>query len=971
MNTRLSSLFLVVLGLAFTQLSGQNIHPWYWDGQVYVNMVKAPDIGGKTENIDLKSLPFITPELAEYYGVQRIRKPFYRATDPLVSKTYQIYFTQYAKVYELIRWIGHVPLVNYAEQVPILRKTLLPNDIGTNSTTNANPPSGGQWHLYKIQAPDAWDISTGSTSITIAIVDDAVKINHPDLAPNVWVNPGEIAGNNIDDDGNGYVDDVNGFDVSTNTPSPLPPDVNYSHGTHVAGCASQATNNGVGFAGIGFNCKIIGVKSTDNAQFVTDGYTGVVYAADAGARVINMSWGGSGGGTTGQNIINYARNKGCILVAAAGNDNSTSTFFPAGYTNVISVAATNTTDAKASFSNFGSYIKVSAPGTSIRQTYIGGSGTNMTNTYSAIQGTSMASPIVSGLVGLMFSVNPNLTFQQVQNCLYTTTDPVTSNASQMGAGRINAFRCLQCVQSTVNSAPISNVSAAASTVCPGGSVQFFGASTGGPATTYSWSFPGGNPATSTAQNPVVSYTNAGTFDVTLTTTNSFGNHTANQTGFVTVGNGAQATIFLEDFEASSSTVSQWGLVNPNSGSISWEIITTSGNLSGTRSAGIRFFDYQTTGHRDGLVTPVLNLSNYSNIQLTFTHAYRRYNTSSSDSLIIYVSTNGGTNWQRVWQAGENGQGVFATNSTTTNPFVPSTAADWCFGGNVGASCFTINLPTLGGESNVRIMFEGYNNYGNNLYLDDVEITGTCGAPNPNPVADFSSSTQTICEGASVGFTDLSVNATSWNWAFAGGTPNTSTQQNPVIQYNTAGSFQVALTISGPAGSNTSTQPNYVVVNPNPAVSVNASGNTLTASPAGMSYQWFFEGTPLQGETSASITATVSGNYTVEVTSPEGCTVTSPPFNLVVGIEEAAEALGLILFPNPTTGVVRFSFTKAGNQSFRVKVLDQAGRLVFAAPHEVSAQGGEIHLGGIASGMYYLHLTNAEGQIWYGKISVIH
>lgn len=949
-------------------LKSQEVHPWYWDGQVYVNMERFHDLGGFNEEVPLKEVPFIDERFLEKFGIERVRKPFYRATDPLISRTYQVYFNKPEKVYELIRVLEQLPFVSYAEQVPILRKTLTPNDLGANNSSS----STGQWHLHKIQAPDAWDITTGSTNITIAIVDDAIKINHPDLAPNVWVNPGEIPGNGIDDDGNGYIDDVNGFDVANNTSSPLPPSSSYSHGTHVSGCASQATNNGIGYAGIGFNCKIIGVKSTNNAQYITDGYTGVVYAADVGANVINMSWGGSGGGTTGQNVINYARNKGCILVAAAGNDNSTATFYPAGYNNVISVAATNTSDAKASFSNYGSYIDISAPGTSIRQTYIGGSGSTVTNTYSALQGTSMASPIVSGLVGLMLSVNPNLTLQQVEHCLYTTADPVTTNASQMGAGRINAKKCLQCVQATVNNPPVSNISASTTSVCPGGAIQFYGASTGGPATTYSWSFPGGTPSSSNLQNPVVTYPNAGTYNVSLITTNSFGNHTATLNNYVTVGTGAVTTIFLEDFEEGSTTLSQWGLSNPNQGSLTWQIFSgLGGNLSGNRSAGILFYNYPDVGHRDGLRTPLLDLSNYSNIQLSFTHAYRRYNTSSTDSLIIYISTDGGSSWQRVFQVGENGQGSFATQTTSTQAFYPSTAADWCFGGNIGASCFTINLPMAAGKSAVYLFFESYNGYGNNLFIDDVALTGTCGAPPTNPIAAFSASTQTICQGSSISFTDQSSNATSWNWAFQGGTPATSNQQNVVVQYNQAGSFNVSLSINGPSGSDAITQNGYITVHPPPTATITSNGNILTASPSGMSYQWLYEGNELQGETGNTLTVTVSGNYTVEVTSPEGCVGLSSPFNFVMGLDEAAEALGLVMYPNPTTGMMYYQFTKPGFESFRIAVMDQAGREVIVSDQLLKAsETGKLQLGHLATGIYYVRIQAENGNTWYGKVSLI-
>ncbi|MEZ4889602.1 MAG: S8 family serine peptidase [Crocinitomicaceae bacterium] len=160
--------------------------------------------------------------------------------------------------------------------------------------------------MTKINAQGAWNyFSTGST-VVVAIVDDAVKRDHPDLAANLWVNPGEIAGNGIDDDGNGYIDDINGYDVGSGDNNPNPTTSSYQHGTHVAGIVSAATNNGIGVSSIGFSCKLMCVKSTNSPSVVSHGCQGITYAAANGADVINMSWGGPGGGTTGQNVINYA-----------------------------------------------------------------------------------------------------------------------------------------------------------------------------------------------------------------------------------------------------------------------------------------------------------------------------------------------------------------------------------------------------------------------------------------------------------------------------------------------------------------------------------------------------------------------------------------------------------------------------------------------------------------------------------------
>ena len=153
------------------------------------------------------------------------------------------------------------------------------------------------------------------------------------------------------------------------------------------------------------------------------------------------------------------------------------------------------------------------------------------------------------------------------------------------------------------------------------------------------------------------------------------------------------------------------------------------------------------------MSPPIDLSTLSTAQLSFEHAYRRYNQNSSDSLIIYVSTNCGQTFTRVFQRGENGTGSFATVSTSTTNFVPTQASDWCFAGTVGSPCFTVNLNNFVGNTNVIVKFEGYNNYGNNLYIDNINISGT--PNNSPPVANFAFNANAVCVGDEVLFIDQS------------------------------------------------------------------------------------------------------------------------------------------------------------------------------------------------------------------------
>ncbi len=374
-----------------------------------------------------------------------------------LSRFYYVDYSSPVDVFAAAEELSALAEVQYAEPqfiYPLSETSLFtPND----------PSFGSQWGLTKIQAPLAWDITQGDTSVVIAIVDSGVETGHPDLAVNIWNNPGETGldgssndkrFNNIDDDGNGYVDDWRGWDfggadynnvVPDNNPNPT--GSNNAHGTHVAGIASAATNNNTGVAGVGFKCRLLPVKtSADNDTrapgglgYIIAGYEGVAYAAFMGADVMNMSWGGSGGSQFEQDIVNYATQQGTLLVGAAGNGNSSASHYPSSYNNVISVAATNSADIRSSFSNYGIDIDVCAPGSSILSTVYPSS-------YATWDGTSMASPFVAGLAGLVKSAHPTYTGLQLGELMRMTCDNIDginpSYAGLLGRGRINASRAL-------------------------------------------------------------------------------------------------------------------------------------------------------------------------------------------------------------------------------------------------------------------------------------------------------------------------------------------------------------------------------------------------------------------------------------------------------------------------------------------------------------------------------------------------
>jgi thermitase len=300
-------------------------------------------------------------------------------------------------------------------------------DYIANAVGNVNDPyylNATLWGLLKVQAPQAWDVTTGSPYVSVAILDTGIDLSHPDL----W---GKI------------IASVN-FSSST-TDSDM-----YGHGTHVAGIVAAATNNGVGVAGIGYNSSLINVKvlGDDGSGSYAAVANGIIWAADHGARVINMSLGGTMYSATLESAVNYAWSKGVVVVAAAGNDCSGNPSYPAAYSNTVAVAATNADDTLASFSNRGDWVDISAPGVSIYSTVPTGTcPLCATSGYRYASGTSMASPFVSGVAALSFAQakdtdGDGFLNDEVRNCLEANADSVGGTGG--GSGRMNALLAVQC-----------------------------------------------------------------------------------------------------------------------------------------------------------------------------------------------------------------------------------------------------------------------------------------------------------------------------------------------------------------------------------------------------------------------------------------------------------------------------------------------------------------------------------------------
>ncbi|MDG2343711.1 MAG: S8 family serine peptidase [Flavobacteriales bacterium] len=487
----------------------------YFQGELYLKLnsydLLSESAWSEIENnpteISVSVFPFSS--FFNNISIKKIEQPFglkKKAIDLYNTFLFQLDVTN-QELESIIKNLNELPEIDYAEPVYIDEEDLIPNDPSYNNC----------WHLDKIQAHLAWDINVGNSDIVVSIVDDAITINHPDLQEVIWVNPNEIPNNGIDDDNNGYIDDINGWDTYTNDNNPSPHDNTsaWAHGTHCAGIAGAATDNGIGIAAIGFGVSLMAVKTADDNGLVNQTWDGVYYSIVSGADVISCSWSSGSFSQTNFNIIQFGINNGSIIVAASGNNNanlSTSPKYPACYDGVICVANTNSSDTKVNSSNYGTRIDISAPGSSILSTI-------PYNGYDTKTGTSMSAPMVAGLLGLMKSHAPSATNDQLISCLKNSADNIyainPNYAGLLGAGRINAYNALICL-----SPPIADFDILSSDSC-NGRVYFYDRSSNFP-TTWQWDYNGDGTIDDSIQQGEIIFNQSGVYNTSLLVSNDFG-----------------------------------------------------------------------------------------------------------------------------------------------------------------------------------------------------------------------------------------------------------------------------------------------------------------------------------------------------------------------------------------------------------------------------------------------------------------
>ena len=852
---------------------GQTNVPQYSKTDFYIKLKtvsKKTDTKSKQVNVT-EELPFL---LTVSTRIKSIERPFYSSSDKVLQSTYRISIADSTQSLQFVGDLKNRADIEYIEPVPVFKLIYIPND----------PSYSSQYHLGKLKAPEAWDITKGNVSITVAIVDDAVEINHPDLAENV----------------------VPGWDMVDNDNDPTPPSLSYDHGTHVAGIVGAVSDNGIGIASIGLNkAKIMGIRASNSPGYITHGFEGVTWAATHGAKIINMSWGGAGYSLTGQQVMNDAASLGAILVAAAGNSSTNSLHYPSAYNNVVAVASTTNTDALSYFSNYGSWVDICAPGSSIYSTVPFGS-------YDTYSGTSMASPLTAGALAFIWSVMPTLNNNQIIDVMKTTADNINAQNSsyvgQLGSGRINLLRAVTCSGFTASVTPLGSI-----TLCNSSSSQVLTAAVVSDAT-YKWY--NGNTQITGAESSTYTATATGNYFVAITangctqSSNVVSIQAMPLSGFTITSPRTPATLCNDSFTLTAPLVSgvtySWtkdGVVIPNLSTNSYVVdrigsysvtITKEGCTSVVSAA-------TTVTGLDLVLTPtgnvvlctgesqVLSLPSNSSALFQWKNGTSfvgnntntlTVNQSGSYYAIVTTSACGSTNTQTV------NVGVIPTTiniTTTTSPII-------CVNSTV-----TINAPVISG-----VKYHWQRN-GVNVGINQATLTATQGGEYRVIVSKIDSSCAVasqvltieemntsltltpsspvaLCNGESVVIRSNPLTGVNYSWKKNGVTIGSGADS---LQVNESGLYKLEATRYGCSIESTPISVN-IIPSVLPITSATSTllcegGSVLleTTSLQGMTYVWKKDNLTLPSSNNNRYTVTSAGKYVVSVQHPiSSCIVSS-------------------------------------------------------------------------------------------------
>ena len=646
---------------------------------------------------------------------------------------------------DALKKIRNHPAVLYAEPDYIVSVGGLPDDTRFDDLWGMhNTGQTGGVDDADIDAPEAWEISTGTKDVVVGVIDSGIDHSHPDLNGNMWVNPGEIAGDGVDNDGNGYVDDIYGINAITGVGDPMD---DQGHGTHVAGTIGATGNNAEGVVGVNHTTAMVGCKflsaagtgSSSDAIKCIDYMVGLKNSG-VNLRVINNSWGGGGFSQAVYDAITASQNADMLFVAAAGNDavdNDVNPHYPSSYDHpsILAVAGSNHTDGMYSDSQWGlTSVDMAAPGRNVLSTVPG-------NRYATFSGTSMATPHVAGAAALALSVNPELSTQELKALLMTTGDDNAATQGRTVSGkRLNVFTALE------NADPTPGFTLKAT---PG--IQTIVA---GDTATYEFSV-----------GSIAEWQG----DVTLTLA---GNLEGASLSASTVTPGT-------NFQLSVPTTgeTQWGAYNFEVTGTNGELVKTAKVNLNVNPQGLNDFDYSKTegkaipdNNADGITSTLtigdeLTIFN-SNVYVDISHTW-------IGDLSVALTSPEGTTAILHNKVGGNGQNIQQT--FTSNAFNgESTLGDWVL---TVADHADDDTGTL-------------NNW-------SITITGTGEVAPSAPEAGFGFA----ADGLTVNFTDNSSDRNndivSWAWDF--GDDNQSTEQNPIHNYAETGNYDVTLTVTDSEG----------------------------------------------------------------------------------------------------------------------------------------------------------------------------
>jgi PKD repeat protein len=568
-------------------------------------------------------------------------------------------------------------------------------------------------------------------------------------------------------------------------------------------------------------------KSNPNYIYVTTGTT-IWRSTDAGMNwtVINGNINTSGSPISRIAVSSYDENK--VWITLSGYTVNQKVYFSTN-------GGTTWTNISYGLPNLPANCVVAVPGTSSDAVYVGMD----VGVYYRDNSSATWQPYFTNL--------PNVKVDDLD--IFLPTMKLT--ASTYGRGM------WECAIDQSVLAPLANFSATPVSVCVNGSTQFTDLSTFNP-TSWSWSFPGGNPSSSSAQSPIVTYNNPGTYPVTLVATNAAGSGTTTRTSYITVG-GAQTLPYVEGFIPNVFLPSGWTGVNVGNQSAYWNRSAVTGHNS-SESAYFNNLSYNIPTERDEMRTMGINFSGYTSLTFTFDVAYAKYSSSRSDTLEILASTDCGATWTTVYLKGGSN---LSTVSSQNNAFTP-TNSQW--------RNDAVNITAYAGQPDMIFSFKNHNHHGNYLWIDNINISGTVNAP---PVAAFTTAGN-VCMNNTMAFNDISSpSATSWSWTFPGGNPSSSSAQNPTVNFSTAGTYTVSLVSTNAFGNDSTSQVITVLPSPTANAGVDTSFCSTTYvqlnASGGVAYNW----SPSTGMSNALIASpgiymTASATFSVTVTDINGC-----------------------------------------------------------------------------------------------------